>query len=225
MKENNVVIFCHQAKSGGTSFIKNMHSSFQNWKYYKYNRNSNTYPIDNHIIKYKNQNHFIYGHIAPEDLSGVYPTAYYLTIYRDPSDYIQSLYHFWKREPIKKGKKINVLRSNLITKRLSLPEFIKAYGEYSKLSMNSYHPDKFNWIGITSFYDSSLKLLKKKIPHIIITSHKKERVNPDKPIHESYSNEFLPLVKKHMPIETKLFNLAFETFKKDCLQYSIPLYH
>lgn len=214
--KNNVFIFCHQAKTGGSTLVSIFTKSLGNNRIY-----NNLEPSELKEISDRDKENgiskpiFIHGHFSPLKYKELFPNAIYLTIFREPTQYINSLYHFWKRTEIRSANKLNPLRAKLLANDLSLTEFTYAYADYSKLSYDAYDPNKFDWVGITEKYDNSLRILKNKFSFLETSSYIVKRNNPNKSISDSYPNKLEPLVHELLKTEYQLYNAALKRFYND----------
>ena len=165
----------------------------------------------------------VHGHFSPHKYLAQHPSAKYLTFFREPTQYLHSLYQFWNKEPLQIDYPLNPLRKELLQKNLNLPDFIYAYSIYSDATLEAYHPDLFYWIGLTEYYNESLELLKRKFPEIIIDNYQVKRQNPNRNIDQKYSSDIIPLVKKILPVYYERYTLAQQKFFSACGEAGILL--
>ena len=165
----------------------------------------------------------VHGHFSPHKYLSEFPSAKYLTFFREPTQYLHSLYQFWNKEPLQIDYPLNPLRKELLEHNLDFPGFILAYSRYSNATMAAYHPELFFWIGLTAYYQESLELLKRKLPELKIDGYKVKRQNPNRKIDEKYSEETAPLVRKLLPIYYERYATAQQKFFSECEKAGILL--
>lgn len=215
----NLFIFCHQAKTGGSTLVSIFKNCIETNRFLP---NISSQKLKELIATKEldtSKPIFIHGHYSPSKYKFSFPDAIYLTIFREPTQYINSLYYFWKRTEIRSGSKLNPLRAKLLRNNLTLIEFVYAYAEYSNISFEAYDPQLFEWVGITEHYNESLKILKNKFNFIETERYSVKRRNPIKSLKDKYSDELQPIVKKLLKTEYEIYEAAVNKFNSDLKKY------
>ena len=192
------IVFVHQGKSGGASFVKSLHDVFGSEHMYRDLDQKKTWGKQRWIrfVEQRLEKHWryralsayqaIYGHFSPEKYRKAFPNALYITFFRDPIQQLVSLYYYWQRSP--RHENMNPDRKTLLEKELTLIEFAELMSKPKNINeyISLYRIDNFDFIGITEAYESSIELLSKMYLQGLGIKQVQKNINPDKPLGNKY---------------------------------------
>ncbi|EKD96917.1 MAG: hypothetical protein ACD_23C01187G0002 [uncultured bacterium] len=190
------IIFVHQAKAAGTTLVEAFKLTYgkelvchdqdnQNlWKMPKWRRRIELRVQPYRRYKDRRPFRVIHGHFRSEKYRRAFPDAFYLTFYRHPIQQLVSHYHYWLRNHNPADS--NPFRKWVYEKRPTLVQFVERWARGRDFSRGKLiDAQHFNFVGITERIEDSMKLLQMHIPELV-TGIGEHRVNPDKPVGESY---------------------------------------
>jgi hypothetical protein len=165
----------------------------------------------------------IHGHFPISRFYGVFANARYVTFLRDPlMRHISGFHHHKNKEKPDNG---NPTARQIWEGKLAVADFLRkkyARNVYKWYVDNSL--DKFDFIGITEFFDESVKLFKKKFPQfkrmepICINASGEKAMNV-----EQHYPDIVSDFKKSCIDDYRLYNAAKENFIRECERFNIDL--
>jgi hypothetical protein len=232
------IIFVHQGKTGGASLVKSFRNIFGDENVYR--------DIDKKTIRekhkwvaylqerlekhrrYKELSRYrvIHGHFNPEKYRKAFPDALHLTFYRNPVQQLVSLYYFWQRTPGYGA--IHPNRQILLDNKLSLIEFAELTNpKRTKKSNSLYSVQKFDFVGITEAYESSIELLNKLFLHDCGLNIKEEthNTNPGKGVGKKYELDasIYRILCELLQPKLDLYSKAVDVFRDNCKKADVEL--
>jgi hypothetical protein len=178
------IISIHIPKTAGTTFKTYLEASYKNdiavistkpvfSRCDKLNISKSTIDIDTY------NEYIIHGHFTLNEL--LYDNDFfYITWLRDPVERVISHYYYWKHKP---DDNIHPIENKIKNEELSLEDFAKipCMRNLQLHFLGNDGVNKINFIGITELFDTSIKLLEKKLKKKIIASNiKNQLINPKK---------------------------------------------
>jgi len=206
------IISLHVPKTAGTSF----HLIMQ--KQYKSSKILDMKPIvkrcENVLIEKKDFSmygeEFLHGHFTL--LNFEYDLRWkYLIWLRNPVERVISHYFYFKVKPI--AAYVHPLEYKIKYEKMSLVDFIQVpcMQNLQSFYMNgSDNIDKFDFIGITEYFDKSIDILSEKLNLDLQTSYKKERINVHK---KDIDNNIKKLIQKINEEDCDLYSQVFSSIK------------
>ncbi len=244
MGNNKKVIFVHQGKTGGTTFVDLLKSTYGKEQVYididvqtRRKKSKLAAYLDKSFEDYftyedRAEYKVITGHIEPFKYKRAFPKAIFISFFRDPVQKLISVYHFWQRPPFPNKSVMHPVQKKLLEENLSITDFAVLWDRhYPTENIKKFHPKNFNFIGITEKYEESLLLLKKMyLPELtdnptsntnLLNTDKALNVNPNKKLNSKYEVENYAFFEKLLAIEIDIYRKAVAKFEQDCKTYGI----
>lgn len=159
----------------------------------------------------------IYGHMSSRKYKKAFPDAFYVSFYREPVQRIVSLYNYWKRTPVRYPKRISEARRLLLENDLSLTEFFEILPSLKSNGINVVDPDTLDFIGLTSRFQDSLKILQHYFPELKLPKEddKAMNVNPNKALQDEYQIPQKEYYKSLIPNQIEVYEKAVAKFETE----------
>ena len=179
-----MIISIHIPKNAGNSFYSALKDIYGNQLQTDYRdriasedylkRKSESYP------KIKPGTRVIHGHFQAKKYLEKYPTAEFITWFREPVERIASIYYFWKINP----DWANPTCVKMLEEKYSLMEFARMpeIKDMQPYLIQPLKPEDFKFFGIVEHYSMSIDLFKNSMGIKKNITRYKHNVNPKRSI-------------------------------------------